>query len=518
MIKVKRALISVSDKSGLLEFVRGLQRLGIEILSTGGTARALHSGGIPVVEVGEYTGFPEILDGRVKTLHPAIHGGLLAVRDNPSHLAQLQEHHIGLIDMVVANLYPFRKVIQKKNVSLEEALENIDIGGPTLLRAAAKNFKNVAVVCNPQRYQDVLKELDVNSGILADSVLRKLAVEAFSHTSSYDQIIFDYLNSRLQTSDFSGMPRSLHLSLIKKQDLRYGENPHQAAALYGREGDAAGLTRLCQFNGKALSFNNYLDLNAAVNMVKEFSKPAAAIIKHNNPTGVAEDETLTKAYQQAWRCDPAAAFGGIIGFNQKVNFDTAQMVDKSGFMECVIAPDYHPQARELLCRKKNFRVIQLKMNDLADEPYEVKDINGCFLLQECDNKIVEESDLKVVTKRKPTAVQIEAMLFGWKVTRHIRSNAVILVKGRRTIGIGCGLTSRVESTALAIKKAGVQAKNAILVSEAFIPKTDNIELAAQAGIKVIIQTGGSLADADVIAAADKAGMAMVMTGIRHFKH
>jgi phosphoribosylaminoimidazolecarboxamide formyltransferase/IMP cyclohydrolase len=518
MIKVKRALISVSDKSGLLEFVRGLEQLGIEILSTGGTARTLQSAGIPVVEVGEYTGFPEILDGRVKTLHPVIHGGLLAIRDNPDHLAQLQEHHIGLIDMVVANLYPFRKVTQKKNVSLEEALENIDIGGPTLLRAAAKNFKNVAVVCNPERYAEILKELDVNSGLLADSVLRKLAVEAFLHTSSYDQIIFNYLNSHLEISDLSGLPRHFHMSLIKKQDLRYGENPHQAAALYSREEDSAGLTKLCQLNGKALSFNNYLDLNAAVNMVKEFIHPAAVIIKHNNPTGVAEDETLAKAYQQAWRCDPLAAFGGIIGLNCKVDLDTARMVQKSGFMECVIAPDYHPQARELLCQKKNFRVIQLKMNDLTDELYEIKDINGGFLLQERDNKVVQDADLQVVTKKKPTASQIQAMLFGWKVARHIRSNAMVLVKGRKTIGIGCGLTSRVDSTALAIKKAGSQAKNAILVSEAFIPKTDNIELASRAGIKAIIQTGGSLADADVIAAADKAGMAMVMTGVRHFKH
>ncbi len=518
MIKVKRALMSVSDKTGLVEFARGLQALGVEIVSTGGTARSLRQAHIPVVEVSDYTGYPEILDGRVKTLNPVIHGGLLAVRDNQEHMRQLEQQHIGLIDLVVVNLYPFEKVIQKSHVPLEEALENIDIGGPTLLRAAAKNFKSVAVLCNPARYKNILGELQRNQGILPDTVLKSLALDVFQHTSQYDEVIFNFLDQRMRSGELTGLARSMTVRLNKVQDLRYGENPHQEAAFYKYTREAAGLARLKQLHGKELSFNNYLDLHAAVQVVKDFSSPAAVVIKHNNPTGVAEDGVLAKAYEKAWRCDTLSAFGGIIGLNKKVDEDTAKLISKSGFMECIIAPGYYRDALKILTQKKNVRIIQLKGNELEANPFDFRQVDGGMLVQAKDRKTITAPQLKVVTARKPTKAQVEAMLFGWKVIKHIRSNAIILVKGKRTVGIGCGQTSRVESVSLAIRKAGRQAAQSCLVSDAFIPKTDNIKLAAQAGIKAIIQTGGSVADEDVIRAADKHKIAMVMTGLRHFKH
>ena len=322
MLKVKRALISVSEKKGILAFAKGLHALGVEILSTGGTARLLKDAGIPVVEACDYTGFPEILDGRVKTLHPKIHGGLLAVREKPEHMEQLKAHNIGLIDMAVVNLYPFGNVIKRENVGLDEALENIDIGGPSMLRSAAKNFKNVAVICNPNRYEEIVKELNTNSGLLSDSVLFHLAVEAFEHTANYDRMISDFLHQRLSVKEFSRFPKELALQFLKVQDLRYGENPHQAAAFYREAQDLSGLADIKQLSGKELSFNNMLDLNAALDFVREMENPAAVIIKHNNPTGIAEDETLAKAYVNAWRCDPVSAFGGIIGLNRKVDSQT----------------------------------------------------------------------------------------------------------------------------------------------------------------------------------------------------
>ncbi|MCK5215983.1 MAG: bifunctional phosphoribosylaminoimidazolecarboxamide formyltransferase/IMP cyclohydrolase [Candidatus Omnitrophica bacterium] len=518
MIKVERALISVSDKTGLIEFARALNERNVEILSTGGTARLLRGAQIPVKEVSDYTGFPEILDGRVKTLHPSIHGGLLAVRDKPEHMAQLRQHNIGTIDLVVVNLYPFEKTTQKKNVSMEEAIENIDIGGPSMIRSAAKNFKSVAVVCNPKRYKEILGELEINSGLLPDSVLRNLAVEAFQHTSRYDSVIFDFLNNRLKSGDFFGLPKELTLRYTKVQDLRYGENPHQNGAFYREYPQERGLAKIKQLHGKELSFNNILDLNAAVDVIKDFIDPAVVIIKHNNPTGVAEDATLAKAYKQAHSCDPISAFGGIIGLNTKVDEDTAQLIMKSGFMECVIAPGYDRKALQILKTKKNLRLVQISLKDLGKTDYDIKQVDGGLLLQDKDKAVVTFDDLKIVSKKKPTKSQLESLLFGWKVVRHIQSNAIILVKGKRTVGMGGGQTSRVESVALAIKKAGKDAQGALLVSDAFIPKTDNIVLAAKAGIKAIIQTGGSIADKDVIVAADKARIPMVMTGVRHFRH
>ncbi len=517
MIKVKRALISVSDKKGILSFAKELHRLGVEIISTGGTARQLRDAGIPVQEVSDYTGFPEMLNGRVKTLHPKIHGGLLAVREKPEHMAQLKEYNIGLIDMVVVNLYPFEQVTRKKNVALAEAIENIDIGGPSMLRSAAKNFKNVAVICNPSRYQEIVAELKSSNGLLPDSVLFRLSVEAFGHTARYDSIIFSFLNKYLQQGDLSSLPKDITFKFNKIQDLRYGENPHQQAAFYGDE-EVSGLAKINKLHGKELSFNNFLDLNAAIDFVKDLDGPAAVVIKHNNPTGVAEDATLLGAYRKAWQCDVTSAFGGIIGLNRKVDEATAKLISKSGFMECVITPGFTKQAFAILLQKKNLRLIEFDLHDLKAKGFDFKKVHGGLLLQDKDDHGLNKDELKVVTKKKPTKAQMESFLFGWKVIKNIKSNAVMLVKGKKTIGIGCGQTSRVESIKIAIVKAGKEAKGAVLISDAFLPHIDNVQLAAKAGIKAIIQAGGSIADADVIKAADKAKIAMVTTGVRHFKH
>lgn len=518
MIKVKRALISVCDKTCLLEFARGLQSLNIEIISTGGTSKLLKAANIPVREVSDYTGFPEILDGRVKTLHPKIHGGLLALRDSPEHAEQLKLHAIGLIDMVVINLYPFERVIQKKNVSLEEAIENLDIGGPAMLRSAAKNFKSVAVVCNPKKYKDILNELHQNSGILSDTVLFNLALEAFQLTSTYDRIIYNFLSSRLTSSEFSNFPKEWTMRFLKMQDLRYGENPHQAAAFYRDWEESTGLAQMKQHHGKELSFNNFLDLNAAVEMIKDFENPMAVIIKHTNPTGIAEDKTLAKAYKSAWDCDRPSAFGGIIGLNRVVDLATAKLISKSGFMECILAPGYKPEAFLLLSEKKNLRLLELDWSNVIPGRYDFKKIQGGLLVQEPDQKNSDPLQWKVVTKNKLKPSYIPSLLFGWKAIKNIKSNAIILVKGNKTVAIGCGQPSRIDSTMTAIRKAGKNARGAFLVSEAFLPKIDNVQLAAKAGIKVILQPGGSIADEDVIKAANRAKICMVTTGLRHFKH
>ncbi len=518
MIKVKRALISVSDKTGIVEFAQGLSRLGVEILSTGGTAKSLRDAKVPVIDVSDYTGFPEILDGRVKTLHPKIHGGLLAVRDNAEHMAKLKEHNIGLIDMVVVNLYPFERVTQKKNVTLEDAIENIDIGGPSMLRSAAKNFKSVAVVSNPARYQEVLKELDTNSGILPDRVLVNLALETFTLTSYYDSVISQFLNSHFRSSDLSKFPKDLTLRFSKMQDLRYGENPHQAAAFYSDSDGREGLAGIKQLHGKELSFNNILDLNAAINFVQDFDEPTAVVIKHNNPTGVAQDKVLAKAYKTAFKVDALSAFGGIIGFNKKVDVATAKAIFASGFMECVIAPSFDKEAVKILSEKKNLRLVEIDLKAFKAKSYAFKQVAGGLLLQDADAKDLKSEELKVVSVAKPTKAQLQSILFGWKVVKHVTSNAIILVKGQQTVGIGAGLTSRVDSAFHAIRKAGKAAKNSILVSDAFLPKTDTVTIAAKAGVKVIVQTGGSIMDEEVIKEANRLKIVMVTTGVRHFKH
>jgi len=518
MIKIKRALISLSDKTGIVELAKELINFGVEIISTGGTAKLLRFNNIPVTEASLYTGFPEILDGRVKTLHPKIHAGLLALRDNPEHMQTLSQHNIGLIDMVVVNLYPFEKTISKPLVSIEEIIENIDIGGPAMLRSAAKNHQSVAVICNPHRYAQVISELRKNSGSLPPELLRQLGIEVYNHTSKYDEAIYNYLSNKFskpkETKDF---PRELTLAFDKIQDLRYGENPHQKAAFYREKGKNSGLVNLKQLQGKELSFNNILDLNSALELVKEFINPAAVIVKHNNPCGVAEDKQLDKAYLSAWKCDKLSAFGGIVALNRKMDLKTAKVVLISGFLECIIAPGFDKEALALFKGKLNLRLLQLSDFNAVDEA-EFKRVSGGMLLQNKDLKTYDLNNLKVVTKAKPSKQDMQSLIFGWKVAKHVKSNAIVLTRGTKSVGIGAGQTSRVDSVMLAKKKAGVLSKGSCLASDAFFPKADAISWAHKAGAKAIIQPGGSIADQEIIAACDKYKIAMVMTGTRHFRH
>ena len=522
MLKIKRALISVSDKNGIVEFAKLLASFGVEIISTGGTAKTLKEAGIGVIEMSDYTGFPEMLDGRVKTLHPKIHGGLLSVRDNPDHMKQIQEHGIGLIDMVVVNLYPFEKTIQKESVTLEEAIENIDIGGPSMLRSASKNYRFVAVVSNPKFYPALEKELKENKGCVGEKTLKELAVEVFKLTSRYDGAIAQFLDSKLKENKAqdSQLPDRIAWNLAKAASLRYGENPHQKAALYQWSDDLTpSLVKAKQLHGKELSFNNYLDLNAVFEIVRDFKEPAACIIKHTNPTGVAQASSLACAYKEAWETDSLSAFGGIVGLNRKVDVLTAQRIIKSGFMECILAPGYEPQALELLTDKKNLRLLEVVFDSVRKGgDWDFKKIDGGVLIQEQDIADFKPEDLKVVTKTKPTKKEMASLVFAWRVVKYVKSNAIVLAQGEKTVGIGMGQTSRVDSVFMAIKRAGKRSKKAVMASDAFFPKADNIALAKKAGIKAIIQPGGSIADEEVIRAANKAKIAMVFTGIRHFKH
>jgi phosphoribosylaminoimidazolecarboxamide formyltransferase / IMP cyclohydrolase len=519
MIKIKRALISLSDKTGIVELARELKKFDVEILSTGGTAKLLRESNVAVKDVSEYTGFPEMLDGRVKTLHPKIHGGLLALRDNPEHMNTLKTHDIGLIDMVVVNLYPFEKTTQKPGVSIEEAIENIDIGGPSMLRSAAKNHRSVAVICNPGRYSQVIEELRKNKGFLPEDLLVDLGIEVFGHTSRYDKAIYEYLtrHSAPGTQHPEELPNELSLSFEKIQDLRYGENPHQKAAFYKQKGQSRGLINLKQLQGKELSFNNILDLNAAFELVKEFSSPAAVIVKHNNPCGAAEDKTLDKAFIYAWTCDPLSAFGGIVALNRKLDIKTAKIIAKSGFLECIIAPGYESGAADLFKEKKNLRLLELSDLEAIQEP-DFKRVAGGLLLQDKDLLTLDINNLKTVTIKKPTKKEMESLIFGWTVAKHVKSNAIILTKGTKTIGIGAGQMSRVDSVFISTKKAGKLTPGSCLSSDAFFPKEDAIQLAAKFRIKAIIQPGGSIADEAIIKMADKHKIAMVFTGIRHFRH
>jgi len=518
MIKIRRALISLSDKSGIVEFAKELKNFRVEILSTGGTAKLLRENNIEVIDVSNYTGFPEMLDGRVKTLHPKIHGGLLALRQNPEHMQILKEHNIGLIDMAVINLYPFEKTIQKPKVSIEEVIENIDIGGPAMLRSAAKNHQSVAVICNPGRYAQVIAQLKKNNGSLPEELLRELGIEVYGHTSKYDAAIYNYLSSYFKADKKSGgFPGELSLTFEKIQELRYGENPHQQAAFYKEKNKNAGLINLKQLQGKELSFNNILDLNSALELVKEFSLPAAVIVKHNNPCGVSEDKALDKAYLNAWKCDKLSAFGGIVALNRKMNLKTAKLAIKSGFLECIIAPSFDQEALALFKDKKNLRLLELNDLNPVDEP-EFKRVSGGMLLQGKDLLTLDMNNLKVVTKKKPSKNELESLIFGWKVAKHVKSNAIIFTKGTKTVGIGAGQMSRVDSVMIAKNKSGKLSKGCCLASDAFFPKPDAISWAHKAGAKAIIQPGGSIADAEIIAVCDKYGISMVTTGIRHFRH
>ncbi len=520
MVKIKRALISVSDKAGILDFAKELHKLGVEIISTGGTAKLLRENNIPVVEVSEYTGFPEMLDGRVKTLHPKVHAGLLALRDNPQHLETLKKHNLGLIDMVVVNLYPFEKTTQKPGVAIEEVIENIDIGGPAMLRSAAKNHKSVAVICSPNRYAQVIAELKRHQGALSEELLRDLGIEVFSRTSQYDSAIYNYLSKHLSASSVQrpGFPEKINLEFIKIQDLRYGENPHQQAAFYREAAKEAGLVTLKQLWGKELSFNNILDLQAAVKIVREFANPAVVFIKHNNPCGVAENKDVLIAYRDAFNCDRLSAFGGIIALNRKIDLGLAELIAKSGFLECVISAEFTPDALVLLKGKKNLRLLEFPQLLQECPGLDFKRVDGGLLLQDEDSLTLDEKNLKVVTKKKPTPGEMESLVFGWKVAKHVKSNAIVLTRGRKTVGIGAGQMSRVDSVFIATKKAGKLTSGSCLASDAFFPKEDAIQLAAKHKIKAIIQPGGSIADEAIIQMADKYRIAMVTTGIRHFRH
>lgn len=518
MVEVKRAIISVSNKEGIVEFAKELNNLKIEILSTGGTATLLKNNGIEVNLVSNYTKFPEMMNGRVKTLHPFIHGGILALRENKKHIKEVRKHGIKLIDMVVVNLYPFEATISKENVSLEEAIENIDIGGPTMVRSAAKNHENVAVVVNPERYDEIIMELKENKNNLSKETCSKLAVEAFLHTGRYDAIISNYLHKKyLPTTKF---PKILNLTFEKVQELRYGENPHQQAAFFrGFDKEKLTVANAIQLHGKQLSFNNYIDLDAALEIVKDFEKPTASVIKHTNPCGVACADNISEAYIKAHATDPLSAFGSIVGLNRKIDEDLANEIKKH-FVECVIGPDYDEEALEILKKKKNLRLLKTNKPIVKDEITEdrLMMISGGILVQTNDFPEIKKEDLKVVTKKEPTDEEIKALLFGWKVSRHIKSNSVLLAKDEQTIGIGAGQMSRIDAMKIAARKAGNKAKGSVLASDAFFPFRDVVDEAAKIGVTAIIQPGGSIRDKESIDAANEHGISMVYTGVRLFKH
>lgn len=523
MVRIKRALISVSDKAGIENLARVLNEFGVQILSTGGTAKKIKELGIPVKDVSEYTGFPEMMNGRVKTLHPKIHGGLLALREDSSHMNEAKKQGIEMIDMVVVNLYPFEKTVAKVGVSLEEAIENIDIGGPSMLRSAAKNHKSVAVITNPAKYPDIIKELKENNGSLSEETIKGLAVEVFKRTSEYDSAIYSYLSQKPQNPNQKPekFPNSLTLSFKKVQDLRYGENPHQKAAFYKDPfAQEAGISNARQLQGKELSFNNIIDLNAAIEIVKDFKGPAASVIKHTNPCGAATAENLAQAYLDALDCDRLSAFGSIVGFNGKVDKKLAEtVISEADFVECIIAPSFDDAAKEIFSQKKNLRLLEVPgFKKTSERERDYKKVVGGLLVQDMDLKIVKEDELKVVTKKSPSKDQIQSLLFGWKIAKHVKSNAIVLCQGTKTVGIGAGQMSRVDSVIIASRKAKDKTRGATLASDAFFPKPDAIEQADQAGIVAIIQPGGSKGDQEIIDACNKYGISMVFTGFRHFKH
>ena len=518
MPKIKRVLISVYNKTGIVEFAKSLVKFNIEIISTGGTAKLLVENGIPCTQVKEITGAPEMLDGRVKTLHPFIHGALLAKRDNPDHLHQLKEHGIMPIDMVVINLYPFETVVSKPDVGLDEALENIDIGGPTMIRAAAKNYPDVAVVTSSDQYSFILDELNQNSGEVSLETKKNLATKAFRLTHKYDGAITKYLQNLDNKEEY---PKNMVLSFEKIQDLRYGENPHQTAAFYRDLGIIKkGITDLNQLHGKELSFNNIMDLDAVVKMVKTFEYPCAVIVKHSNPCGAAIGENVFSAFEKALATDPASAFGGIFGFNRTFDLKTAEKL-KEIFIEVVIAPGYEPDAFQLLSKKKNLRLLELDIQKNMPAEYDYKRVAGGLLIQNQNIKSVEDLEFNVVTQRIPTEEEWSALKFAWNVVKWVKSNAVIFCKKDRTIGIGAGQMSRVDSSMFAVDKAkrsGLSLQGTVVASDAFFPFRDGIDAAARAGATAVIQPGGSVRDKQVVQAANEHNMAMVFTGVRHFRH
>ncbi len=520
MSVIKRALISVSDKQGVVEFAQALQQFGVEILSTGGTAKLLREQHIPVIEVSDYTGFPEMLDGRVKTLHPKVHGGILGRRDLPEHVSAMQQAQIPNIDMVVVNLYPFSATIAKADCSLAEAIENIDIGGPTMVRAAAKNYHHVTIVTDPADYALVLREMSASQGAVGAETRFELAKKAFSHTAQYDGAISNYLTSLNAQQERLVFPQQFNVQLSKVMDLRYGENPHQEAAFYRDAQPAAGsLANFQQLQGKELSYNNIADADAAWECVKTFDSPACVIVKHANPCGVAVAEDLLSCYQKAFSTDPTSAFGGIIAFNREIDEATASAVIKQ-FVEVVIAPAVSAAAADIFASKNNVRVLIVPIAQQANA-LEYKRVGGGMLLQTPDALNVQPSQFKVVSKLSPSPAQMQDLLFAWRVAKFVKSNAIVFCANGMTLGVGAGQMSRVDSTRIAAIKAqhaGLSLAGCAVASDAFFPFRDGLDVLAEAGAKCVIQPGGSIRDEDVIAAADEHGIAMVLTGYRHFRH
>lgn len=528
--KIQRALISVSDKTNLIPLVRVLNKYGVEILSTGGTLKSIREAGVEAMAVDQFTGFPEVFEGRVKTLHPKIHGGLLYRRDKKSHQEQAEKIGVRPIDLVVVNLYPFEKVTAQPNVEFETAIENIDIGGPSMLRSAAKNYEAVTVVCDPEDYEELMRELEVQKGQTSLPFRERLALKVFQKTSAYDRCISDFLCSKLsKTSSNSaapsmveGLPDKLQPVYVKAADLRYGENPHQRAAFYVRE-DGGSRLHYKQLHGKELSFNNLLDIEATIDVMREFDQPAASVIKHNNPCGVAEAESITTALSDAIECDMMSAFGGIIGINRACSLEIAKTAfEKLNFFEVLIAPSFEPDALSYLRERKNLRLIET--GDLGEGgPYDLRFLKSGVLLQDRDKPIRLHKDelikkLQFPTLKKVSKNELEDLLFAFKCVKVVKSNAIVLTQGRKTVGIGAGQMSRVDSVDIACRKAGRKVEGAYLASDAFFPMPDSIEIAAKNKIRAIIQPGGSIRDQDVIAECDKFGIAMVLTGERHFRH
>lgn len=514
--RIQRALLSVTDKTGLVDFARRLAALGVELISTGGTAKLLRDSGIPVKDISDLTGFPEMLDGRVKTLHPKVHGGILHRREDPKHVAALKEHGIQPIDMVVVNLYAFEKTAAKPGVALEELIENIDIGGPSMIRSAAKNFHDVAIVTSPADYDSVAAELEHDKGQISQQTKWRLAQKAFATTAAYDAAIASTLEQispekvdRVQ----SGFPTTLRFSFHKTLDLRYGENPHQKAAMYCDD-SGKGVANAHQLQGKELSYNNIVDLQAAWDLAQEFDEPVVAIIKHTNPCGTATGKSLAEAYRRALECDPVSAFGGVIGVNRPVDLAAAEEMHKL-FLEVIAAPGFEPAAKEKFASKKNLRLVEVTP---ANQKWVLKNVSGGMLVQDADVRPLQDADLKVVTKRPPTGEETRALLFAWKVCKHVKSNAIVYARDGQTVGVGAGQMSRVDSAKIGAMKAQLPLKGTVAASDAFFPFPDGVEEIAKAGATAIIQPGGSQRDPEVIEAADRLGLAMLFTGVRHFRH
>ncbi|MDM5067833.1 bifunctional phosphoribosylaminoimidazolecarboxamide formyltransferase/IMP cyclohydrolase [Aeromonas salmonicida] len=524
---IRRALLSVSDKTGILKFAKALNERGVALLSTGGTAKLLGDAGLPVTEVSDYTGFPEMMDGRVKTLHPKVHGGILGRRDQDD--AIMAQHNISPIDMVVVNLYPFAATVAKAGCSLADAVENIDIGGPTMVRSAAKNHKDVAIVVKAADYARVIAEMDANGNSLKLATRFDLAIAAFEHTAAYDGMIANYFGTMVPSygdnkegDAESRFPRTFNSQFIKKQDMRYGENSHQAAAFYAEEHATPGsVASSQQLQGKALSYNNIADTDAALECVKEFSEPACVIVKHANPCGVAIGDDLLTAYDRAYQTDPTSAFGGIIAFNRELDGATAAAIVARQFVEVIIAPSVSPEARDVVAAKQNVRLLECGQWTAPAQGFDLKRVNGGLLVQERDLGMVTQGDLKVVSKRQPTEAELKDLLFCWKVAKFVKSNAIVYAKEGQTIGVGAGQMSRVYSAKIAGIKAedeGLTVAGSVMASDAFFPFRDGIDAAAAAGISCVIQPGGSMRDQEVIDAADEHGMTMVFTNMRHFRH